>query len=123
MTTHTLKEARRRYDEFDRHGDLTLIARYLGQEAGSPGPKYLFQMGALEVYWDGYGQYTTVRTCPDRRRLYSSHPTERIMVDGNWIDKLLEFKEAAEQAKAAVLSKSRLDQQRRDSKTYAPFDF
>lgn len=120
---HTKLAAQDRFRAFDRHGDISLIARELGEKLSTNyGPKYFYEFQGIEVRVDDYGRFTTVRYQKDNRVLYSSHVTEKIMLDGNWIDALLECTDDALRAKADREAGIAIEKQQSASKRYAPLD-
>ena len=78
------------FREATEAGDIALAGR-LGRELGRPvptrhPPKWHWTRGPLSVYVDGYGGYLDVHY--GERKVCSTHPCERLLVPGPWLDVL-----------------------------------
>lgn len=94
--------------------DPASINKY-GQPTGcrsTCGPKRVFKVQNVTIYWDGYGGYTDVDV--DKKSVYSSHFCEQRIVPGEWLRELLKFKDEAD-AKAAIADVQRQAQKLSDS--------
>ena len=78
------------FREATEAGDIALAGR-LGRELGRPvptrhPPKWHWTRGPLSVYVDGYGGYLDVHH--GEHKVCSTHPCERLLVPGPWLDVL-----------------------------------
>ena len=66
---------------------LALVAREMGRDLSAYyGPKYLFSLGAAEIYLDDYGNYMTVRL--GGKLVVSTH-NEQLFAPGLWLKDFL----------------------------------
>jgi hypothetical protein len=102
-----LKLKQQRYKNAQEDGTISKLY-VIGKELGNNlndryGPKYRWINDGIAIYVDDYGNYMTVRS--DDKLLCSTHPCDRLIILGEWIEKVLKFYPEAEKIREEKIAK------------------
>jgi len=93
--------------------DFASIAQELGYTSSSASSdKYRFIKGDIEIFVDSYSYFMTIRNNRTKQLLASTHPTERIFIEGEWSEMFEEEIRIAKE-KISRREKEREDQEKR----------
>jgi hypothetical protein len=67
------------------------ICRMLGTNYYSGYEKYYWSVNNIGVFVDDYGNFSTVTLTETRKKVMSTHPNDKFIIPGDWIDKVLSF--------------------------------